>query len=145
VASHQTLLLSAAMVVVALIALFTVGRCHAPSHRSAVPTTTAAPGASASATPRSGLPTIAVAELPPQALAVLALIDRGGPFRYPQDDTVFGNFEGLLPRQAGGYYREFTVPTPGSRDRGARRLIAGRLGDIYYTSDHYASFRQVIR
>jgi ribonuclease T1 len=85
------------------------------------------------------------AELPREGIAVLALIDKGGPFRYKQDNTVFSNNEGRLPKQARGYYHEFTVPTPGSPDRGARRLIAGEDGDIYYTSDHYDTFRQVLR
>jgi ribonuclease T1 len=96
-------------------------------------------------TPRSSLAGVAVAELPAEGRATLALIDRGGPFPYAQDGSVFGNLEGHLPRRARGYYREYTVPTPGERDRGARRLIAGRNGDLYYTDDHYASFRQVLR
>jgi ribonuclease T1 len=96
-------------------------------------------------TPRSSLAGVAVAELPAEGRATLALIDRGGPFPYAQDGSVFGNLEGHLPRRTRGYYREYTVPTPGERDRGARRLIAGRNGDLYYTDDHYASFRQVLR
>jgi len=93
----------------------------------------------------SGLPTITVAALPPQARQTLALIDQGGPFPYSRDGIVFSNNERLLPPQARGYYREYTVPTPGSRDRGARRLVVGSGGDVYYTDDHYASFREVLR
>jgi ribonuclease T1 len=100
---------------------------------------------SGQATPVSGLPTVPVAELPPQARTVLATIDAHGTFRYSQDGTVFGNFEGLLPARPAGYYHEFTVPTPGSPDRGARRLVVGDGGDVYYTDDHYQSFRQVLR
>ncbi len=91
-------------------------------------------------------------DLPPETRQTLRLIQRGGPFPYPRKDgTVFGNFEKRLPPQARGYYREYTVPTPGSRDRGARRIIAGsgRSGDVaasgeyYYTDDHYRSFRRI--
>jgi ribonuclease T1 len=107
--------------------------------------TTSPRGTGAVDTPRSSLAGVAVADLPVEGRATLALIDRGGPFPYAQDGSVFGNLEGHLPRRARGYYREYTVPTPGARDRGARRLIAGRSGDLYYTDDHYASFRQVLR
>ena len=65
-------------------------------------------------------------------------------FPYPQDGSVFQNREGLLPDAEPGYYREYTVPTPGSDDRGARRLVVGRDGGIYYTDDHYQSFREVV-
>ena len=108
-----------------------------------VPATVVAP--SASGTPRSNLPTIDVADLPPEAVATLALIDQGGPYPFKQDGTIFGNFEHRLPERERGYYREFTVVTPGENDRGRRRLIAGAAGDIYYTDDHYGTFRQVLR
>lgn len=82
--------------------------------------------------------------LPPEAHAVLDAIARGGPYAYRQDGAVFQNREGRLPKQARGYYREFTVDTPGSRDRGARRIVSG--GDppveYFYTNDHYRSFRR---
>lgn len=90
-----------------------------------------------------GLPTVASADLPEQARTVLRLIDSGGPFPYSQDGTVFGNVEGLLPKHPRGWYHEYTVPTPGSRDRGARRIIAGQDGARYYTADHYESFARV--
>lgn len=112
----------------------------------AVTATVTASGAPAGrATPVSGLHTIAVAALPQQARNTLVLIDKGGPFPYDRDGIVFGNNEKILPARPRGYYREYTVPTPGERDRGARRLIVGRDGDVYYTDDHYDSFRQVIR
>ena len=83
--------------------------------------------------------------LPPEAVATLGLIERGGPFPYRQDGRIFENRERLLPQQPRGYYREYTVDTPGSRDRGARRIVTG--GDppqvVYYTDDHYRSFRRV--
>jgi ribonuclease T1 len=72
--------------------------------------------------------------------ATLALIAAGGPFPHRQDGTEFQNREDQLPDKAPGYYREYTVETPGSPDRGARRLVAGRSGEIYYTDDHYRSF-----
>lgn len=70
----------------------------------------------------------------------LALIDAGGPFPHDQDGATFQNREGLLPEEPSGYYREYTVETPGSEDRGARRLVIGEEGETYYTSDHYSSF-----
>jgi ribonuclease T1 len=106
------------------------------------------PGAAFARDP-SGAPAseIAVDRLPAEARAALALIRAGGPFPYDKDGTVFGNREGLLPRQARGYYREYTVKTPGSRDRGARRIVAGgdaqRPADLWYTDDHYRSFRRI--
>ncbi|MFC9909462.1 ribonuclease domain-containing protein [Streptomyces sp. NPDC059862] len=89
--------------------------------------------------------TVREAELPAEARETLRLIDEGGPFPYARDGAVFGNFERLLPTHERGYYREYTVRTPGSRDRGARRIVTGRGGEIYYTDDHYDSFRAVLR
>jgi ribonuclease T1 len=84
------------------------------------------------------------ADLPREALATLQRIEHGGPHPHRQDGGVFQNREGRLPRQARGYYREYTVETPGSRDRGARRIVAG--GDppveYFYSDDHYGSFRR---
>ncbi|MDN3022425.1 ribonuclease domain-containing protein [Streptomyces sp. S.PB5] len=93
----------------------------------------------------AGMATVQEARLPAQARETLALIDEGGPYPYAKDGSVFGNFEGLLPAHKRGYYHEYTVPTPGSRDRGARRIVTGRGGEIYYTDDHYDSFRAVLR
>jgi ribonuclease T1 len=87
---------------------------------------------------------IPVAKLPPEARETLALIKAGGPFPYPRDGAVFGNREGLLPKRERGYYREYTVRTPGAKDRGARRIVAGRGAQYYYTADHYRSFRRII-
>ena len=86
---------------------------------------------------------VRVEELPIDARATLELIKAGGPFPYKQDHRVFGNREGLLPKQSRGYYREYTVRTPGARDRGARRIVAGTAGEYYYTDDHYRSFRRI--
>ncbi|AKU13539.1 guanyl-specific ribonuclease Sa [Azoarcus sp. CIB] len=83
--------------------------------------------------------------LPREATATLALIDRGGPFPYRKDGTVFQNRERLLPEKPRGYYREYTVPTPGENDRGARRIVTGGNPPevYYYTADHYRSFRRI--
>ncbi|MEU6704057.1 ribonuclease domain-containing protein [Streptomyces wuyuanensis] len=84
---------------------------------------------------------ICYSALPPQAHDTLELIDGGGPFPYPQDGTVFQNREGLLPSHPSGYYHEYTVETPGSPDRGARRIVTGDADrEDYYTADHYESF-----
>lgn len=82
--------------------------------------------------------------LPAEALRSIALIQRGGPFPHHQDGGVFGNFEGHLPRQPRGWYHEYTVETPGARNRGTRRIITGGTPprEWYYTDDHYASFRR---
>lgn len=105
-----------------------------------------APTASARATP-DALPDIAVADLPSEGREVLALIREGGPFRYDRDGVVFGNYERLLPPERKGYYHEYTVRTPGTKSRGARRIICGgpaRLPDAcFYTSDHYRSFKRI--
>ncbi|MER7534160.1 ribonuclease domain-containing protein [Streptomyces sp. NPDC097704] len=100
--------------------------------------------AAAAATGTSGLPTVRASRLPPEARETLALIARGGPFPYAKDGTVFSNFERVLPRRERGYYHEYTVKTPGGRDRGARRIVTGRGGETYYTDDHYETFREVV-
>ena len=87
---------------------------------------------------------IRAGDLPVEARATLALIKTDGPFRYEKDGATFGNREGRLPRRSRGYYREYTVTTPGSRDRGARRIIAGRAGEYYYTDDHYRTFMRIL-
>ncbi|MBL8398377.1 MAG: ribonuclease [Candidatus Accumulibacter sp.] len=98
------------------------------------------------------VPTVTLAELPPEALRTLRLIQQGGPFPFPRKDgVVFGNFEKRLPVKRRGYYREYTVPTPGLSHRGARRLVAGQgpngdvatSGEYYYSDDHYRSFRRI--
>lgn len=100
---------------------------------------------------RAALGEIASAELPAEARRTLILIRKGGPFPYPRDGVAFGNYERRLPVQPRGYYREYTVPTPGARDRGARRIVAGAgpQGDVrssdeyYYSADHYRSFSRI--
>jgi len=86
---------------------------------------------------------IAVEGLPKEARETLALIKKSGPFPYQRDGVAFGNFERRLPIKARGYYKEYTVPTPGSRTRGARRIIAGAKGEYFYTDNHYKTFRRI--
>lgn len=87
---------------------------------------------------------IAVKDLPPEAREVLKLIEKGGPFPFDRDGIVFGNFEKRLPIKERGYYREFTVVTPGVRHRGARRIVTGQGGEKYYSDDHYKTFKRVV-
>jgi ribonuclease T1 len=97
---------------------------------------------------RDGAATVQVTELPRQGRETYELIRRGGPFPYDKDGTVFGNRERQLPAERRGYYREYTVQTPGSRDRGARRIVCGGPARAphacWYTADHYASFRKIV-
>ena len=86
---------------------------------------------------------IRAGDLPKEARATLLVVQTGGPFPYARDGAMFGNREGRLPHRGRGYYREYTVKTPGSRDRGARRIIAGHPGEYYYTDDHYRTFRRI--
>ncbi|MFH8344229.1 ribonuclease domain-containing protein [Streptomyces sp. NPDC018045] len=118
---------------------------------AATPITTAAAPVAHTATVRTATHLAAVgsicySKLPAQAHETLDLIAKGGPFPYPQDGTVFSNREGVLPQQQSGYYHEYTVKTPGSPDRGARRIVTGEQKDEdYYTADHYKSFDLVDR
>jgi ribonuclease T1 len=111
-----------------------------PGSSSASSASSASP-ASASASAESA---VALSSLPTQAATTVRLIQARGPFPYPRNDgVVFHNNEHVLPRESDGYYHEYTVPTPGSRDRGARRIITGRGGQYYYTADHYETFQRV--
>ena len=125
---------------------------------SPVTAKTAAPKASPAAVPAQEAPSVpdsasasaggpALERVPPAqreaVLATLARIESGGPFPHRQDGTVFQNREGRLPPRPRGYYREYTVATPGAPNRGARRLVAGSDGDLWYTSDHYNTFVRI--
>ncbi len=111
----------------------------------------AAPAAARESHLDDGAPAIHAAALPGEARVTLVLIKQGGPFPYRKDGSVFGNFELRLPARPRGYYHEYTVPTPGARDRGARRIVAGQgstgdvrtSGEYYYTDNHYRSFRKI--
>jgi len=87
---------------------------------------------------------ISIVDLPAEAITTLELIDTDGPFPYRKDGSVFQNREGRLPDEPRGYYREYTVDTPGSSDRGARRIVGGENGDVWYTGDHYDTFARII-
>lgn len=133
-----TKLLSAFVAVIATLFLGLTTATTASAHPTtlyAVPSATAA------------IPSCDLSSLPPEASDTLDLIHSGGPFPYDQDGTVFQNREGILPSESTGYYHEYTVKTPGSPDRGARRLIGGGALTtpqyVYYTDDHYASFCEV--
>lgn len=109
-----------------------------PASSSPVKGGAALPGAD------SGLPVKPLSGLPAQVADTWKLIEAGGPYPYPRnDDVVFENREKRLPRKQSGYYHEYTVKTPGSADRGARRLITGQAHELYYTGDHYSSFAVV--
>ena len=103
---------------------------------------------SAAKAPPPAVVAVARAELPSEALATDRLIRSGGPFAHAKDGIAFGNRERLLPPRPRGHYREYTVATPGARDRGARRIVCGGVPptapeSCYYTDDHYASFRRI--
>ncbi len=112
-------------------------------------TPTAAPSPTASTAPTTarvgGLPVVALDALPPEAAEVVGTIEAGGPFGFDQDGATFENREGLLPDRPRGYYPEYTVATPGSDDRGPRRIVTGREGEMYWTADHYDSFAWIAR
>jgi ribonuclease T1 len=117
------------------------------------PTATTAPGAivttnvprPATTLERTDAGAVRPEQLPAEARTTLRLIAGGGPFPYEQDGAVFQNRERRLPARSSGYYHEYTVVTPGSDDRGARRIIAGAGGERYYTDDHYESFVRVVQ
>jgi ribonuclease T1 len=121
-------------------AVFVTNQSMAKESRDKSPTVT-----------RDSISTMPASTLPKQGIETLALIRKGGPFPYSKDGTTFGNRERLLPREARGFYKEYTVKTPGSRDRGARRIVCGgadqrdpKKSDCYYTADHYGSFKRII-
>lgn len=124
-------LLALVVLVVALAVGYGIraGRSHDPQPRPAATAATS---------------TAALSALPAQVAQTVRLVQAGGPFPYPADDgVVFHNAQHLLPAEPDGYYREYTVPTPGESSRGARRLITGKDGEFYYTPDHYESFIRV--
>nr|WP_157647617.1 ribonuclease domain-containing protein [Actinomycetospora chiangmaiensis] len=133
----MTRALVAASFLAALIGLLPTAACAGPGAPAAGTVTsvaTAVPGS------QSGLPVRALSALPSQVTDTVRLVRRGGPYPSGRDGIVFGNRERLLPAQPSGYYHEYTVPTPGSSDRGARRIVTGSRGEYYYSGDHYGSF-----
>ena len=123
----------------------TIAATPPPSPTAQSPPTVAPPTVAPTAARVSNLPTIAYADLPPEAHDTIRLIEQGGPFPFRRDGITFQNRERLLPRHPEGYYREYTVITPGENDRGARRIVTGEGGEMYYTDDHYDSFREIVR
>ncbi len=95
--------------------------------------------------PQTGLTWVSLDSLPPEAADTVEAIATGGPFLYDQDGATFENREGVLPDRPPGAYAEYTVITPGSSDRGARRIVAGDPGELFWTADHYDSFERIIR
>ncbi len=100
-------------------------------------------GCGVQATQQSELPIVAVVELPVEARNTLRMIKTGGPFPYDRDGVIFKNYEKALPIHPKGYYREYTVKTPGLSHRGAKRIVCGPLPECYYTADHYKSFKRI--
>lgn len=141
--------LTAGVAVVALVLVALAVHLLAPDQAGTAIPGSGPPVATASRSPvdpETGLRLVELASLPPEARRTVTLVDRGGPFPYRQDGAVFGNREGRLPPQRSGWYHEYTVVTPGSADRGARRLITGDgTRQLFWTTDHYASFRRVQR
>ncbi|MDV8150132.1 ribonuclease domain-containing protein [Arthrobacter sp. B10-11] len=142
----KLLTLAAVLVLVVVLGMVLSGTQGAPVSPGVSAGSTAAPSpaAPAPAVTDSGVAPVRASSLPPEARETLALIARGGPYPYERDGAVFSNFERLLPRKPGGYYKEFTVRTPGESDRGARRIVTGQSGEKYYTPDHYESFLLIL-
>ena len=135
------------VVLLAVVALALLTACGGSKASSSTPgggSSVAGASDLAPASATTDLGTMTVAELPPEGVDTLELIASDGPFPYSKDGVTFQNREGILPRQKSGFYREYTVITPGSDDRGARRIIGGDDGSRFYTDDHYASFREVV-
>ena len=140
----------------ALVALVSLTGCGsvAPAGPAGTSTTTRATSTAVQSLPAvqlapetatSGLPTVAVDQLPPEAVTVLLMLFNGSPFPYKQDGATFQNRERMLPAQPAGFYREYTVRKPGESDRGPWRVIAGADGSRFWTADHYASFEEVVQ
>ena len=103
----------------------------------------ALPAAAQRGLPAGPIGDVPLAELPAEARQAIALIHKGGPYPYARDGVIFSNREGRLPRQKRGYYHEYTVKSPGERTRGARRIVAGASGELFYSDDHYNHFRRI--
>jgi ribonuclease T1 len=137
----RTLAVVAAVLVVVVVSVVWAAHSSSDGSTTTTPhtTTTLTKGCTAPA----GVAVVTAERLPAEARTTLGEIAAGPPYRFQRDGVVFQNRERLLPRQASGYYREFTVVTPGSNDRGARRIIVGDCGDRWYTDDHYVTFRLI--
>ena len=141
------LVIAVVVLVVAMVgggSVMTQSTTPAPGSTPASPAVVSPTSTNPASTNPSTLPTINASQLPKEARQTLALIAKGGPYPYDRDGVNFGNFEGLLPKKSGGFYKEYTVPTPGESDRGARRIIVGKDSAKYYTPDHYESFMFIV-
>jgi ribonuclease T1 len=143
-AAFAGLVIAVVLLVVAMVSGQQVPTPPVESPGTAVSTTSAPPAAGQAPENPSGLPAVNASQLPKEARQTLALIAKGGPYPYDRDGVNFGNFEGLLPKKGSGFYKEYTVPTPGESDRGARRIIVGKDAAKYYTADHYESFKFIV-
>ena len=135
------------LLLVAVAAASVLAGCGSASTSSGSTRTPASGAEGSSLAPAAAttdLSAITVDELPAEGRETLQLIDDGGPFPYAKDGVTFQNREGILPKQKSGFYQEYTVDTPGSSDRGARRIVTGKDGSRFYTDDHYDSFREVV-
>jgi len=133
-----------ALVLLVILGLVVSGRTGTPGAIATTPPVVSA--APAARDPESGLPFVELAALPPQARRTVELVAAGGPFPYPKDGAPFGNPERILPVKPSGFYREYTVRTPGESDRGARRIVSGDHDrQLFYTDDHYATFARIRR
>lgn len=158
----RSLLIGVVLAVLVVVALLTGRGLGDPGTSSASPgsrgvakssarptgaaTRSSGPATRTAVDPASGLPLVDLDTLPRQVGDTVRLIDRGGPYPHRQDGVVFGNRERVLPRQASGFYHEYTVETPGSDDRGARRVVTGDDDrQFFYTGDHYVSFVRIRR
>lgn len=138
---HSSLITMRRLLALILCMLATVGCTAGPvSTRAVTPVSTQLVQSRPAVDPASGLPVVHIEDLPPEASKTLTLIERNGPFPHRQDGATFENREGYLPARRSGYYKEYTVDTPGADDRGARRIVAGAAGERYWTDDHYDSF-----
>ncbi len=140
-----TLALAAAMALLVWWLQGNTGGADSPESSAQGSTSTAAGPVTDNVDDESALRWMSVDELPREGQEMLVLIDDGGPFAESRDGVRFENREGILPEESRGYYHEYTVATPGSSDRGARRIVAGDGGEFYYTDDHYDSFRRIAR
>lgn len=122
-------------------ASYASGSTGASSHGSSSATSR---GSGTSSGSKDGLPSVRFSDLPREAQTTASLIKAGGPFPYKRDGIIFSNNEGRLPSHPNGWYHEYTVPTPGMNSRGVRRLITGKDATMYYTGDHYKSFKTVV-
>jgi guanyl-specific ribonuclease Sa len=129
------------LVALVVVGWFVKGNTSTPPPEQKKPVVTSTVQGAAVPGANSGLDVQALSKLPAEAGATWKLIEANGPFPYPRNDGVtFENREKRLPQKKSGYYKEYTVPTPGSQDRGARRLVTGAEKEVFYTGDHYSTF-----